>query len=218
MALFCVYAKAPYISVTDMINNPVPVTNCCAIILAAGQSARMGAPKQLLRYQGKTLLQHAIDAAKGANIGSVIVVFGSNMPQILDKTDVSRAIIVENTDWRSGMASSIVSGIRELNRTVPPADGALLMVCDQPFVSSLLLSQLIAAQQESGKPVAASKYNGIMGVPAVFHKCLFDELLNLKGDQGARKIIQRHSNNVAAVDFPEGGIDIDTIGDHQKLV
>ncbi|MBS1528952.1 MAG: nucleotidyltransferase family protein [Bacteroidetes bacterium] len=194
-----------------------PITHCGAIILAAGKSARIGLPKQLLRFAGKTLLQHTIDAAKGANVQAILLVLGANKELIISQTDLKGIHVIENQDWQTGMASSIVSGISALEDVDPLADGALLMVCDQPFVTSALLNELIAAQQKSRKPFAASKYDDILGVPALFHKSIFDELIGLKGDHGARKIIERYGENVAFVDFPEGSIDIDTMSEYEKL-
>ncbi|HEX3385102.1 MAG TPA: nucleotidyltransferase family protein [Mucilaginibacter sp.] len=194
------------------------ITSCCAIILAAGQSARMGSPKQLLDYHGKTLLQNAIDAAKGANVQTIIVILGANAEKILPHLDINGVCIAENKDWQSGMASSIITAIDAIERIDPSADAVLLMVCDQPFINSSLLNELIAARQRSGKLIAASRYGNTLGVPALFHKNLFNELANLKGDQGARKIIQLYRDSVEIIDFPEGNIDIDTKDEYEKLV
>ncbi|HWD89354.1 MAG TPA: nucleotidyltransferase family protein [Mucilaginibacter sp.] len=194
------------------------VTNCCAVILAAGQSARMGSPKQLLGYHGKILLQNAIDAAKGANIQTILVILGANAEQILPHIDLNGVCIAENKDWQTGMASSIATAIDALEHIDPLTDAVLLMVCDQPFINSLLLNELIAARQRSGKLIAASRYGNTLGAPALFHKNLFNELANLKGDQGARKIIQLYRDSVEIIDFPEGSIDIDTMDEFEKLV
>src|ERR1700750_3077216 len=106
------------------------VKNFSAIILAAGRSRRLGRPKQLLQYHGKTLLQHAVDIAKQAGIPSVVVVLGSDEELIRRTTDRSGVTVVSNVNWKDGMASSIVCGIDTLKSMEPPADAAVLMVCD----------------------------------------------------------------------------------------
>ena len=191
--------------------------NCAVIILAAGQSNRLGKPKQLLKYQNKALLQHAIDTAKQSSVQSIIVVLGSNADIILNKVDISGTRMVKNTDWQNGMASTIGCGIRALLELDSTIDSAILMVCDQPFVTSDLLNSLIEKQKETGKSIIASQYGDTIGTPALFHKLFFAELMALKGDNGAKKIMMQHNDLLATVPFPEGSIDIDTIDDYKAL-
>lgn len=194
-----------------------PVTNCAAIILAAGRSKRLGKPKQLLYHKGKTLLEHAINAARGASVQSIILVLGSDFESIINGIDTTGLHIIENGDWQAGIASSIVSGINALYDIAPLPDAAILMVCDQPFVTSSLLDQLLAAQRTTAKPIIASKYEDTIGIPALFHESFFLQLLGLKGDSGAKKIMQQYPDALAAVPFPLGSIDIDTPDDYESL-
>jgi molybdenum cofactor cytidylyltransferase len=92
------------------------------------------------------------------------------------------------------------------------------MVCDQPFVTSGLLLDLINEQQKSRKPIVASAYANTLGIPALFDSSLFPQLLDLQGDTGARKLIQQYPEKTASVVFREGAFDIDTIGDYDQLV
>ena len=92
------------------------------------------------------------------------------------------------------------------------------MVCDQPYVSSSLLNDLLKKQRETGKPIVTSNYGETIGPPAFFHKTFFPELLKLQGDTGARKIIEQNNDKVATVLFPEGSIDIDTEEDYEELI
>jgi molybdenum cofactor cytidylyltransferase len=193
-------------------------TNIGVIILAAGSSSRLGRPKQLLRYNGKSLLEHAVDAAVHSSTGPVIVVLGVNANLFLKEFDGNRLTIVENAEWQEGMASSFRTGLNTLLKKLPAADAAIFMVCDQPFVSTELLNDLITVYQKTGKPVIASNYGETTGPPALFHKSFFDKLMQLKGDTGARKIIQQHNADVAMISFPQGKIDIDSIEDYEKLV
>jgi len=190
------------------------VKNCAVVILAAGQSSRLGQPKQLLKYQNKTLLQHAIDTAKQSSVRSIIVVLGSNAEVILNETDKSDIQVVKNDDWESGIASTIRSGIQVLQTNT---DAAILMVCDQPFVTPDLLNSLIEKQKETSKSIIASQYGETIGTPVLFRKQFFSELMVLKGDAGAKKIMLRHPDLVETVSFPQGGIDIDTIDDYKAL-
>jgi len=191
--------------------------NCAVIILAAGQSSRLGQPKQLLQYQGKSLLQHAIDTAKQSLAKSTIVVLGSGIEQILDTIDTDGLYVVQNDDWQSGIASSISFGIKSLQNIDPMPDAVILMTCDQPFVSSDLLNELIAKQKETGKLIIASQYDDTIGIPALFHKSLFEQLTALKGDSGAKKLMEQNKDGVVTVPFPKGGIDIDTLDDYEAL-
>jgi molybdenum cofactor cytidylyltransferase len=188
------------------------------IILAAGRSARLGSPKQLLSYQGKNLLQHTIDIAHESRTGPILVVLGSNIDEITTKLDKNFLKIIENQDWESGMASSIVCGINTLLELYSDTEAAILMVCDQPFVNAQLLHQLIKKYEESGKSIVASKYVNINGTPALFHKKHFHELSALKGDFGAKYLIKKYDGSLQAIPFDKGSIDIDTIEDYKKLM
>ncbi|MDB5137799.1 MAG: MobA-like protein-like protein [Mucilaginibacter sp.] len=197
--------------------NEYPITNCAAVILAGGSSSRLGRPKQLLVYQGKTLLQHAIDMARHASVQSIIVVLGSGFELLRNQIDTAELHVVKNDSWQTGIASSITCGITALQRIAPGTDAAILMVCDQPFITSLLLNDLLAAQKAGDKPIVASKYGDTIGIPALFHKSLFTQLLGLEGDSGAKKIMQQYPELLVTIPFPLGNIDIDTLDDYKRL-
>lgn len=187
------------------------------IILAAGASSRLGMPKQLLMYDGKTLLQQMLQVAFDSIARPIIVVLGANENNIKRNMDFNTAHIVVNTDWQQGMASSIRCGIHTLVEADPLVEGVVIMLCDQPYVTTSLLNDLVLAHQKTGKPIVASSYNDTFGAPALFHKNIFPELLQLKGDVGARSIIQQHVNEMDVVVFSKGNIDIDTATDFQEL-
>jgi molybdenum cofactor cytidylyltransferase len=194
------------------------VNHCGIIILAAGASTRLGKPKQLLLYKGKSLLQHTVDIALDAAIGPVIAVAGYNADLITQEVRDKPVSIAINEKWQSGMASSIVCGLEFLLSTYPEADGVIVMMSDQPFVSTALLQDLINTQRQTAKPMVAGSYNETIGVPALFHKTIFPQLLQMTGDAGARKILQRQLLNVAIISFAKGNIDIDTAGDYNQLL
>lgn len=187
------------------------------IILAAGASTRMGSPKQLLTYKGRSLLLNMVSVAAGTGFHPVIVVTGANADSLEKEIEGRGVHIINNSGWKEGIASSIRTGILALEKNFPFADGVILMVCDQPYISSALLKELYTTQQQTGKPIVAATYSGINGTPVLFHKTLFPELLALKGDKGAGKILQQQKDLVATVSFPQGGIDIDTPENFETL-
>ena len=185
------------------------------LILAAGSSSRLGKPKQNLVFEGQTLLQRAIDAALATLCGPVIVVLGANADEIKPTLEGKPVRIVHNNDWVEGMASSIRLGIAELQVIDPDAKAAILMLCDQPFVSTAILQQLIQSQSKKG--IAACAYNDTIGPPVLFDEFYFGELLSLKGQEGAKKLLLKYTDAVTTIPFALGSIDIDTAADFEKL-
>ena len=185
-----------------------------AIILAAGESRRLGQPKQLLKYRGETLLARAVRLANEAGASAVLVVLGANFEATHAAIDASNAIPVHNDRWRQGIASSIEAGMRALSVCAPEADGVLLMGCDQPRLTADHLCALIAAfESQSTAVIAASSYAGVQAVPAVFPRAAFAELSGLRGDKGARSVIESAARPVVASEFPGGEVDIDSPAD-----
>ncbi|MBS1528089.1 MAG: nucleotidyltransferase family protein [Bacteroidetes bacterium] len=195
-----------------------PKTNCAVIILAAGGSTRLGRPKQLLKYEGDTLLQRAINTAKRSDADEVVLVLGAHWEEIASETDTSGINLVVNHDWRTGVASSIVCGIEALRELSPIPSSVILTVCDQPFVTSALLNTLISEQRSTNKQIIACAYGGAIGTPVLFCSELYDQLLLLRGDAGAKKIIKANNENVGTVTFELGAIDVDTVADYESLI
>jgi molybdenum cofactor cytidylyltransferase len=187
------------------------------VVLAAGRSSRLGSPKQLLAFKGKTLLQHAVDAALQTTLRPVVVVVGANGDTMKKEMEGMEVAVVDNTSWPEGIASSLRCGLTAVQKMKPNVDGIIFMVCDQPYVSASLLNDLINKQRETGKPIVTSNYGEAVGPPSLFYKSLFPELLQLRGDTGARRIIQQHEGEVVTVRFPKGSIDIDTLSDYDTL-
>ena len=177
----------------------------------------MGRSKQLLPYHGKSFLANAVDSANDTLADPVIVVLGANKELFEKEISDKKVHIAENEQWKEGMASSIRCGVNALAHIAPAADAVIIMVCDQPFVSSSLLNELITTQQATGQLIVSCQYEQTMGTPALFHKSLFPELLALKDDTGAKKIIERYGNRIATVLFKKGSIDIDTEEDYKAL-
>lgn len=188
------------------------------IILAAGNSSRLGAPKQLLQYQGKSLIRHITEAAQKTAGDRVVVVTGANSVLIEHELAGMPVKLAFNPDWQEGMSASIKTGVHALQLHFPEAKGAILAVSDQPFVSSGLFDALILMSEETGKGIVASRYSDAPGTPALFAASYFSSLLQLSGAEGAKKLFKRFSNDVSAYPFPEGSIDIDTQEDYKRLI
>ena len=188
------------------------------IILAAGASTRLGKPKQLLPFQGKTLLQRTIDTALATDVEAVILILGAHAEKMLAETDTAGVEVCVNGSWREGMASSVRLGISTLQQSYPTMDSAIILLCDQPFVTADLIRQLMQAQQQSGKKIVASHYKNTAGVPVLFMRSLFPELMKLQGQEGAKKLLEIFQKEVVTVPFPEGKIDIDTAADYEQLM
>jgi molybdenum cofactor cytidylyltransferase len=186
------------------------------IILAAGASKRLGQPKQTLEYNTKSLLKRSIEAAVGFRAGPVIVVIGANEQAIQAHVQNEGVTIVINKDWEEGIASSIRAGVKSLNQN-PEVENVILMVCDQPFVDTSILNQLLNAKKSTGKPIVACAYKQTVGVPALFDKLLFPELMKLEGEHGGKKVILEHQDLMAPIPFEKGEIDIDAAEDVEAL-
>jgi molybdenum cofactor cytidylyltransferase len=187
------------------------------IILAAGESARLGQPKQNLVFEDQTLLERAIETGLKSNCNPVTVILGANAELINISNKNVKLKIIHNPEWQGGMASTIRAGINEIIK-IRYVDSAIIMLCDQPFVTPELLNQLLLKKVETGKPVVTCSYQGINGVPALFDRSLFGELSILDGNEGAKKIIIKYHNEAASIPFEKGSIDIDTSEDYDRLV
>ncbi len=202
--------------IADEKNNRI--FNCAIIVLAAGASNRLGRPKQLLIHKGKSLLRNVLDIAKNVNARPIIVVLGANSHLTANEIEEDKNIYkIINDNWSEGISSSIRYGLNFLQQISPSSDGSIFMVCDQPYITQSLLNNLITVQKETGKPIVASSYDNVIGTPVLFHKILFPELMDLKGDAGAKKLIEKHPDSFATVSFPKGNIDIDTAADYAAL-
>lgn len=185
------------------------------IILAAGNSSRLGQPKQNLVYKGKTLLQRAVETAMASVCERIVVVLGANLDTIKPGIESYNAEMIENTEWQEGMASSIRAGIGRMLALEPKVQSVILMLCDQPHVDTYILNILIAAKTKEG--ICACEFNETVGPPVLFDAVYFDELLTLTGNEGAKKIMLKYAEKVKEIPFAQGRIDIDTIADYERL-
>lgn len=194
-----------------------PFENVGIVVLAAGSSARLGVPKQSLKFAGETLLRRAVRTAISSGCRPVVVTLGANAEDLRGEIERFEIEIVENKNWEIGMSSSIRCGLEKLLAMKPQAEGVIIIVCDQPFVSVEILTQLVENHQASGAPIVVCAYKETVGVPAFFSREFFPHLLALEGDAGAKKIIKKFSAQVSTVAFPDGAFDVDTAEDYVNL-
>jgi molybdenum cofactor cytidylyltransferase len=179
------------------------------ILLAAGNSSRLGQSKQLVQVSGIPMLRRSTEIAVQTK-HPVVVVLGANAVAHQQVIADLKTEIVVNHSWQTGMGNSLKAGLTHLLKLQPNLDAAMILVCDQPYLSLAHLQKLIAAIQQQPKPIIASTYANVVGVPAIFKKELFTNLLGLADDSGARKLIQQFADQVSAIPFQKGEIDIDT--------
>jgi len=191
--------------------------NTGIIILAAGNSSRLGRPKQLLKFKDKTLIEWTIKAALETHFQPVLVILGAFADQIREKLPAEIQFII-NEHWQEGMASSIAAGLAEILRQLPDLENVIIMVSDQAFINSKVLLELQEKHISSKKGIIASRYVQTTGTPVLFNKQYFSELLSLTGNNGAKSMLKLHDNDVETVAFAMGNIDIDTETDYHNLI
>lgn len=189
------------------------------LLLAAGASTRMGLAKQLLGWKGQSLIRHAISTIREAGVSEkLLVVVGANREMIIPELNDLSVEIVVNPDWDEGMGSSIRSGLQFLLEKDPEKWGAIgISLVDQPLIKATHFRALYQTWQKSDLPIAAARYNDILGVPAIFDHRIFPKLLALDGAVGARKILMELQEQVAAMDLPEARFDLDTPEDYERM-
>jgi molybdenum cofactor cytidylyltransferase len=185
------------------------------LILAAGNSSRLGQPKQLVKFKEKTLIEFVAETALKIS-DEVLVVLGANSEIIEEQlTSLSDSIsTVYNPDWQEGMGTSIRLGIQILEKK---SDTVIILLSDQPFISQELLQKMVQTFAKNQKPIVSCVYDGRLGVPMLFDKSIFPSLLTLKGEKGAKSILTYFENQISTIDFKEGIIDIDTPEDLKTL-
>ena len=196
-----------------------------AIVLAAGESRRMGMLKPLLRFGETTFLEQIVGVLRQCNVGGITVVLGSQAEAIRASTDLSGVNVVINRDYRDGQLSSLIAGLRNRGEGVPPllfsrrqdaagtqgqdalaTEAILLCLVDNPFLSTDVVGRIITAFRESHKPIVIPVFNGRRGHPALFAEAVFDELLNAPANEGARHVVNADRTRVVEVPVSDSAI------------
>lgn len=193
--------------------SPEPVL--WTVVLAAGGSTRFGGFKQMIEWEGESLLRRAVRIGTNLCGDRVIVVHGpkpTKCQRELSGFDVKHVV---NEHWENGMALSLKTGLRALPEE---CTGALILLCDQPLLRTERVARLAELWQHQSGRIVASAYSGTHGVPAIFPRRLFADLRRLTGDRGARALLDTHAAEVLDVDMPEAAVDIDTQDDYASLI
>lgn len=188
------------------------------IILAAGQSSRMGTPKQLLDVGGISLIRRTAEVALATDCYPVVLVIGANKPQIAPQIIDLPLTVIDNPNWQEGMSSSVKMGLVGLYMTYKDVDAVIMLVCDQPFISVSLLERMIEIYQTKKPPIVACQYDNQVGVPALFDRKIFEELLSLTGDKGAKPVLMNHLDEAHLITFEAGIVDLDTPAEYQQYL
>ena len=188
------------------------------LLLAAGGSTRMGRPKQLLPWGNKTLIEHQVETLQQTG-NPVNVVLGANANRIIPVIEKYNVPVFQNHHWEDGMGSSIVAGINGVTRQFPQVDGVLIVLVDQPLVPAAhFLNMLQSFHPGEQQIIASVSDSGWKGVPVLFDKQYFNELQQLTGKEGAKKIIQKHRHFVKYVECGNLLTDMDTSEDYHQML
>ncbi len=190
------------------------VPHIAIVLLAAGASTRLGRPKQLLSLNGVTLLRKTAEMASKSIAETVHVVLGYESERMKAELINLPVRIIENHQWQEGLSTSLCAGVKSLSERT---EAAVILLCDQPKLSTVFINKIIETYIDTRAPLVTSRYAGTVGVPSLFDRQIFPELLSLNGDQGAKSIIERYSKTRMEIDFPGGNDDIDSAGDEKEM-
>ncbi len=194
-------------------------THIGIILLAAGNSSRMGRNKLKYVHQGKTILENVVNEALDSMVQKTLVVLGAYEEENRQLISSRNVESVFNKNWQDGIGNSIKFGLKEIIKKEAELNAVIISVCDQPYLTKEVFDGLINTYKITGKKIIASVYNNSYGVPVLYDKILFNELLNIPDEHGAKRYIIKKAKKemLGSVSFPKGEIDIDTIEDLQKI-
>lgn len=184
-----------------------------AILLAAGGSGRFGGPKLLARIDGVSLVRRAAQALLDARPAGCTVVLGARAARMRRELRGLPLSIVVNRRWRRGLSSSLQAGLRTLPRDAP---AALVLLADQACVGADSLLRLERRWQGAPRAIACAWHGASFGPPAIFPRSVFPSLERLRGDAGARALIERRRRRVLRIEMPEAAWDVDRPEDHDR--
>jgi molybdenum cofactor cytidylyltransferase len=196
------------------------IDSTAGIILAAGRSVRFGRTKQLLEINGKPLLAHVLEAARGSQLDPLVLVLGHEHHKIRMALEAylnqPRLRVIINVRYREGQSRSLQAGLRALPRYCP---AVMFLPADQPLLKPATIDCLLEHFQHSGKDICVPVYNGQYRSPAIFSRAMFDQLLAVEGDVGGREVIRANPGRVLAVEMldPSDFVDIDCEKDLEDL-
>lgn len=188
------------------------------LILAAGSSSRMGKSKQRLIVNDQPLLRKTVLSSLASKANSTTLVLGYEASENKKVIEDLAVEVVVHQNWSEGIGSSLRRGVQEILKKESKTSAILIVVCDQPLLRTSHLDKMIFHFNPNEKSIIASCYNKTIGVPAVFDKQHFPDLLEIDNHQGAKKIIHNNVEKMFSVDFPGGETDLDTPDDYTRFI
>jgi molybdenum cofactor cytidylyltransferase len=188
------------------------------LILAAGSSSRMGSIKQLLSINGKTLLQHTLDLSTKIKSKKTLCVLGAHAEEIMQKVDGENIEFIINKNHKLGLSTSIISGIEYLQKEKILFDGLFILLADQPAIKEDYYDEMMRLFSEKRTKIIASNYGNTLGVPAIFPAVFTDDLLQIKGDKGAKEFLQKNKKSTLSPQTSVNLLDIDTPNDYKNFI
>ncbi|WP_445385028.1 nucleotidyltransferase family protein [Robiginitalea sp. IMCC44478] len=186
-------------------------TAISCVILAAGASSRMGSPKALLPWGKQSVLRHLLGQVKKAGLEQLIVVSGASQQEIAQELPPGSAVLCHNTNWAKGMGSSISQGVLCMKQDYPDSEGLLVLLADQPLVNTMYLKRMIHKFRENPESIIATEYTEGPGVPALFPRRYFNELIKLKPGGGAKALMRNcNPGELVLLRAGDAGRDMDT--------
>jgi molybdenum cofactor cytidylyltransferase len=177
------------------------------LIPAAGVSRRLGQPKQLQRYRKKTLIQNAVETAHSITPREIIVVTGANAEAVKDAIQTVPVCWIHNPNWSAGMGGSIATGAAGIS---PESTGVMILLCDQWRLRTSDLQDLAEKWHSDPERIVCAEADGQLMPPVIFPVSCFSDLQALKGDSGARSILEDHPELLTAVPLKNAAYDVDT--------
>ena len=196
-------------------SSKTSLNNIAGIIIAAGESKRLGRIKQLLPWRGKSLIEFIIQTARDCKLEPIHVILGANYDQIAPLINCPRVKIINNKRWEEGKGTSISLGIESLPEKVK---AAFVFVVDQPFLNRKLINAILNVYEIKKTDIIAPYVREIQSNPVLFNRSVFPELMKLKGEEGGRIIFKNY--RLEKLDWEDEKVlwDIDTLADYENLI
>lgn len=191
--------------------------NVSALILAAGASARLGQPKQLLPWRKKTLVEHAVSQLLPLHFKEVLVVLGANYQEVIQVLEQYPVNVLYHQDWKQGMGKSLAFGMQQMLKNID-TEAILVTLVDQPLIAPAYLKMMLQAFRQNPQKIVATSYEGKPGVPAIFPIGIAEKLTTLQGDYGAGKWMRKHRENIYLMPTGTDTLDIDTLEDYFRAM
>jgi len=187
-----------------------------ALLLAAGESKRMGRQKLLLPFGTSTIIEQTIDNLLNSRVDEIIVVVGYGAQELVTKIGRKPLKIAVNPHYQQGMSTSIIAGLNLIDNN---AKAVMIALADQPGISSKIIDKLIEEFRQDNKGIAIPVYQGNRGHPVIFSIKYKSALLKLTGDVGGRGIIEKYRDDILEipVDSKDINIDVDALSDYERL-